>query len=87
MGTAKVVSSSYVALQLDDGVLVPQVSPSVLVRLVSVGDRVRILGGPFRGKVGWVKVSSSHAVALSLDSGEFISHILRSKVALAEDSG
>ena len=34
MGTAKVVSSSYVALQLDDGVFVPQVSPSVLVRLV-----------------------------------------------------
>ena len=90
VGTVKVCSASFAALQLDDGTFVLQVSRSTLERQVSVGDRVCILAGTFRHSVGTAKVCSSQGVAVELDDGQFIPCISASMLALlgaAESKG
>ena len=84
VGTAKVCSSSFMAVQLDKGPFIPSASPSAVVRLVSIGDRVRIRSGPLVGKTGVVMVSSAGGVAATLDGGEFVPRVALSKVELSE---
>ena len=87
VGSFKVCSSSFVALQLDDGSCVPRVPCTAVERLASVGDRVVIAAGPYMHRRDIVRVTSAQGAAVELDNGKFIPCISRPRLLFVDALG